>query len=150
MNPLNINNNKITKLGFFPLSTIQTHNTSLSLSLVLRFATSTQSLSLSHTHTQAHNDNNFSAEFRPCNCDRLCLLFSRILMNFHRRRRSHDIGDLYRHNMSLNRVFIATDVRRPVITARPLDIFFNKRTNSSIFLKTTKINFLTKLTFNVI
>jgi len=92
------------------------------------FATSTYSfplyLSLSLTLTQTHNDNNFDAEFRPCNCDRLCLLFSRILMNFQRRRRSHDIGDLYKHNMSLNGVFIAINVRRHVITVRPLDLFF--------------------------
>lgn len=130
MNPLNINNNKITKLGFFspfPLSRPTTpHRLSLSvLRLLLLLVVSLYlSLSLSHTLTQTHNDNNFGAEFRPCNCDRLCLLFSRILMNFQRRRRSHDIGDLYRHNMSLNRIFIATDVRRHVITVRPLDIFF--------------------------
>jgi len=100
-------------------------------------------LSLSHTHTHLHNDNNFGAEFRPCNCDRLCLLFSRILMNF-QRRRSHDIGDLYRHNMSLNRVFIATDVRRHVIIVRPLKNFFLTRSFIDLF-ENAKINILIAL-----
>jgi len=46
-------------------------------------------------------------------------------MNFQlRRHRSHDIGDLYKHNMSLNRVFIATDVCRHVIMVRLLKFLF--------------------------
>lgn len=71
-------------------------------------------------------------------------------MNFQRRRRSHDIGDLYRHNMSLNRVFIATDVRKHIITVRPLEFFFIVQTCAfdDLFEK-SKINFLTVFTFSM-